>query len=983
MQGFKDQGIGGVFIHPRPGMITEYLSDEWFDLYEHTIRIAKENGMYVWIYDENSYPSGFAGGHLPAEMPESYEDGTGLSMEVQEVLNVRFSDTIAVILEKSGDDFVDITSDFEIKKGSRGTFYIFRKTYPGKSSWYGGFSYVDLIRKGVTEKFLDITMREGYERFKSEYGNILLGSFTDEPNLESAMGHGSMMRWTPDLWDVFHARWKYDLRLHLPSLVEEVGNWKKVRQNYYATLSELFIERWVIPYSEYCAKNGLAFTGHYWEHGWPFPTDGFDEAAVYIYHQQPGIDMLGHELILQGQGGQFGNIRAVRELRSAANQAGRLRTLSETYGGGGWDVDFRTYKQLADWQGVLGVNFVNLHLSYYSLNGVRKFDYPPSFSYHEPWWENYHYLADYIARISVVATTGHQINKILVLQPNTTAWMYFSRSVQNPKMGEIQRSFKDFVYRLEREYVEYDLGSEYVLRSLGSVKGNQLVVGERAYQIVVIPETMENVDSSTFLLLQEFLEAGGTVFSFTDGITRIDGSESNGCLNLQEKFPKQWIIATDLSDPKCNLLHSGEDFAITSETNADEVYFQRRVLDDGQLLYIVNSGVQVAADLGIVIKGASAIQMNPEDGSIAPVFYKHENGKVYLDLHLPPYGSAIYFIPSKSSKIKAIQSKKSNWKLVNPIGNPEIKPLSNNVLVIDYVDLKTDKNSIKNTYFMNALISLFKENGIEFGNPWQHKIQYKQQYVEMDTFPENSDFEVRYHFYISEDAELSMLSNLKAVVERPHLWSVSINGNPVEKESDQYWIDKDFPVYIISQYLRKGENTITLKAEEMSVFAEIMPVYIIGDFKIQKKFQSNDFEITNGKLEWLGSWKDQGYFFYSGKVAYTQKISVENEGYEYKIRLNSWKGTVVEILVNDEKKGIIAWPPYELDISGSLSEGDNTITVQIIGSLKNTFGPFYIERPKWIYGPHDWNFGPEPLSGYDQYRVNDYGLFEPFEIFTR
>ena len=118
-------------------------------------------------------------------------------------------------------------------------------------------------------------------------------------------------------------------------------------------------------------------------------------------------------------------------------------------------------------------------------------------------------------------------------------------------------------------------------------------------------------------------------------------------------------------------------------------------------------------------------------------------------------------------------------------------------------------------------------------------------------------------------------------------------------------------------------------------------------------------------------------------MAYTQKISVENEGYEYKIRLNSWKGTVVEILVNDEKKGIIAWPPYELDISGSLSEGDNTITVQIIGSLKNTFGPFYIERPKWIYGPHDWNFGPEPLSGYDQYRVNDYGLFEPFEIFTR
>jgi hypothetical protein len=28
----KAHGIGGVFIHPRPGLITPYLSDEWFEL---------------------------------------------------------------------------------------------------------------------------------------------------------------------------------------------------------------------------------------------------------------------------------------------------------------------------------------------------------------------------------------------------------------------------------------------------------------------------------------------------------------------------------------------------------------------------------------------------------------------------------------------------------------------------------------------------------------------------------------------------------------------------------------------------------------------------------------------------------------------------------------------------------------------------------------------------------------------------------------
>jgi len=26
---FKDKGFGGVFVHPRPGLITPYLSEEW------------------------------------------------------------------------------------------------------------------------------------------------------------------------------------------------------------------------------------------------------------------------------------------------------------------------------------------------------------------------------------------------------------------------------------------------------------------------------------------------------------------------------------------------------------------------------------------------------------------------------------------------------------------------------------------------------------------------------------------------------------------------------------------------------------------------------------------------------------------------------------------------------------------------------------------------------------------------------------------
>ena len=155
---------------------------------------------------------------------------------------------------------------------------------------------------GVTEKFLDVTMTKGYEKNIADFGQTLPGIFTDEPNLEAAMSKGTMLRWTPDLWDVFQQRWGYDLKVNLPSLVEETGNWKKVRHDYYELMLELFVDRWAKPWSKYCEEKNLDWTGHYWEHGWPEPTDGMDEAAFYIWHQMPGVDMLGNRLDTAGYG---------------------------------------------------------------------------------------------------------------------------------------------------------------------------------------------------------------------------------------------------------------------------------------------------------------------------------------------------------------------------------------------------------------------------------------------------------------------------------------------------------------------------------------------------------------------------------------------------------------------------------------------------------------------------------------------------------
>ncbi|MCK4747334.1 MAG: hypothetical protein KAT15_09870, partial [Bacteroidales bacterium] len=360
--------------------------------------------------------------------------------------------------------------------------------------WFGGYSYVDLLLPGVTEKFIEVTM-SGYETaFGDEFGLSMPGVFTDEPNIAPPRGK-QMLRWTPDLFEQFEKRWGYDLRPNLLSLTKDTGDYRRIRHNYYGLLLELFIERWSKPWYEYTEEKGIAWTGHYWEHGWPSPHHGGDNMAMYAWHQVPAIDMLFNTW--EGRPDQFGNVRAVKELRSVANQMGRVRTLSETYGGSGWDLTFEDMKRNGDWEYVLGVNLMNQHLSYQTLMGDRKHDFPQSFSYHVPWWKEYRSQADYFGRLSLAMSAGEQINEILVIEPTSSAWMYYSPGGEPTRLNDLESDFRSLVDEFERLQVEYDIGCENIIKDHGSVSEGQLVVGERSYHKVVLPESLCNLDTPT------------------------------------------------------------------------------------------------------------------------------------------------------------------------------------------------------------------------------------------------------------------------------------------------------------------------------------------------------------------------------------------------------------------------------------------------------------------------------------------------------
>ena len=60
----REAGIGGFIMHARGGLETEYMSEEWFDRIDYCTEKGGALGMRPFAYDENGWPSGFAGGKL-------------------------------------------------------------------------------------------------------------------------------------------------------------------------------------------------------------------------------------------------------------------------------------------------------------------------------------------------------------------------------------------------------------------------------------------------------------------------------------------------------------------------------------------------------------------------------------------------------------------------------------------------------------------------------------------------------------------------------------------------------------------------------------------------------------------------------------------------------------------------------------------------------------------------------------------------------
>ncbi len=962
------QHVKQVWVHPRPGLMTPYLEKDWFRLWKLALKEAQRLDMNVWIYDENSYPSGFAGGLVPEAMPQSRGQGVHFA-EVKTV--EKPGDDVLAVYQMSDNAYKNITEELRSgKKFPRGRYLVASIRQAPASGWFGGKYYVDLLRPGVTEKFLEITMGAYEREIGQHFGGRVPGVFTDEPHLSPAGG----LHWSVDFSQRFKQRWGYDLIDALPSLVRPLGDWRRVRHNYYRFCLEQFIEHWSKPFYEYCQKHNLEFTGHYWEHGWPNASHGSDNMAMYAWHQRPAIDNLMNQYS-EGVHGQFGNTRTVRELATVANQLGRKRTLCEAYGAAGWELRFEDMKRIGDWLYVTGVNTLNEHLSYITIRGSRKRNHPQSFSYHAPWWDEYHVMADHFTRLSLVLSSGQQINRVLLLEPTTTAWMY-----QNTKtLGPLGNQFQDMINRLEQAQAEYDIGCEDIMGRHGSVKGKLLRVGQREYDLLILPPMTENLDEKTMRLVEQYTKAGGRVLACGPPPTRVDGSVCNR--GKKAAAGDAWQQVSVAEAIEAATARTRADGLTINRAAADKglLFHQRRRLDDGEFLFLVNTSIEHPSRGQIVSTARGIWLWDPDNGKISPHHFQADASGVKTDFDLPPCGSLLLFLSNKP--VEPAVQKNPSVAAVAASGPVAVKRLQANVLTLDFLDVTAGGKTKKNAYAFAAGVFAFQQNGMS-GNPWNSAVQLHDTLIKKKFLP-GSGFEATYRFKLADNYfDATKPKPLHIVIERPDLYTISCNGRPLAAVEGRWWLDKSFGLVDITSIVVEGQNAVTIKASPMTVFHELEPAYLLGDFSLDST--DAGFVVASPRpirLDAQYGWNQQGMPFYGHDVSYSQEFDIARPSGSYRVRLPSWYGSLAKVAVNGKHAGIIGYRPFQCDVTKFIRPGKNTVEVVVTGTLKNTLGPHHAGNQVGAAWPGNFQKSPPtgPPPGKD-YQAIGYGLFEPFTL---
>ncbi len=195
-------GMGGFFMHSRYGLKTPYLSEEWFACVSACIEKARALGMKAYLYDEDRWPSGAAGGLVTRDHPEFAAQLLAVLHAGPPPTGLERLGSFAVRLDEAGRLTQYRPLEDTAACGEGETLVSFAAGPAEPDAWFNEAGYLDTLNAEAVAEFLRVTHQAYADRYGEDFGGVVPAIFTDEPNYRpraAAGGAVASLPWTGQL----------------------------------------------------------------------------------------------------------------------------------------------------------------------------------------------------------------------------------------------------------------------------------------------------------------------------------------------------------------------------------------------------------------------------------------------------------------------------------------------------------------------------------------------------------------------------------------------------------------------------------------------------------------------------------------------------------------------------------------------------------------------------------------------------------------
>lgn len=945
---FKEMGLGGGHAHVRVGLATGYLGDEFMGHIRACVDEAKRLGLRLFLYDEDRWPSGAAGGLVtreprfrqrelvlqPGAEPLPGPEGAG-----EPVVLARF----AVRLAGDGSlaSYRRIAAGAAVPKGHQPWVAFHRST--ATSSWYNGQTYADTLSVPAIEAFVDST----HERYRAvvgdEFGKAVPSIFCDEPNYgwhhgraRADDGKQQTWAWTGDLAETFLAAHGFDLIPLLPELAWDGPESFRVRWAFFDHLAERFATAFAGTIGAWCAKHGILHTGHLLEepHLSSVTRCVGDAMRSYPGFQIPGIDLLCDSV----------ELTSALQARSVARQDGREGVMSELYGVTGWDFDFAGHKRQGDWQAALGITLRVHHLSWVSMAGEAKRDYPAAIDEHSPWWREYPLVEDHFARVNTALTRGQPLCRVAVVHPIESFWPLWGPADRNrDARASAERRFDEITRWLHHGLVDADFVCEGLLPKQGArVRGRRLQVGRMAYDAIVLPG-LETVRGTTLALLRDFAAAGGTVIVLGQVPGRLDAEPSA----RPAKAAKAWTVLPWDQAALLGALAPLRDVDVVAADGMrpEGLLHQLRSDGDDRHLFLCNLHAERGTGVAMArVRGTWDVTcLDTLTGEQRPLPAEHRAGWTSFRADLAVAGSLLV----RLAKARKAASVPVSWAapaagtrlalLADPVPVSLDEP---NVLLLDQAEYALDDGPWEPA-----------DELLRIGNRLRQRIGLQpaggamvQPWV-LPRPPAANRVRLRFRLDLAVP-----VSGARLALEHAADSAIAVDGRRVDAPASGWWVDHAIGTVALPD-LPAGVRTIEV-VQPLGAATALEWMYLLGDFGVELRGARARVVAPVRELGW-GDWTTQGLPFYAGNVTYRCPITAD--GSALRLRAPRFRATLLGVALDQERVGRIAFQPYQLDL-GRVAAGAHELAITAFGSRVNAFSCLHHAehaKVRWL-GPDAW-----------------------------